>query len=232
MSRLIFTIRNALFMFSCVFLVVKKWKYQNQQRALVSAFLMFIVLKKQVFQINTVAQSCVSIVLGQQGRLWLRRQYFSIGSVHCWCSHEICSTIRRIQPYPVCVSSYTVFEMCCFVCTFIFTSTYLCILGLYTNLSPLPTLLQMLYKPVWGNCPFFFECPLYSAALTSNCLRLQFSPLCSGSKRYLSSTGADGTICFWQWDSRTLKFGWETQDVARAARTYTSAVHAFLSTHS
>lgn len=124
--------------------------------ALVSAFLMFIVLKKQVFQINSVAQSCVSIVLGQQGRLWLHRQYFSIGSVHCWCSHEICSTIRRMQPYPVCVSSYTVFEMCCFVCTFICTSTYLCILGLYTNLSPLPTLLQMLYKPVWGNCPFFF----------------------------------------------------------------------------
>ncbi|TKS75896.1 PH-interacting protein [Collichthys lucidus] len=36
---------------------------------------------------------------------------------------------------------------------------------------------------------------------------MQFSPLCCGSKRYLSSTGADGTICFWQWDARTLKFG-------------------------
>uniref|UniRef100_A0A673MM54 PH-interacting protein-like n=1 Tax=Sinocyclocheilus rhinocerous TaxID=307959 RepID=A0A673MM54_9TELE len=34
-----------------------------------------------------------------------------------------------------------------------------------------------------------------------------FSPLCSGNKRFLSSTGADGTICFWQWDARTLKFG-------------------------
>lgn len=34
---------------------------------------------------------------------------------------------------------------------------------------------------------------------------LQFSPLCSGSKRYLSSTGADGTICFWLWDAGTLK---------------------------
>uniref|UniRef100_A0A674NUF8 Pleckstrin homology domain interacting protein n=1 Tax=Takifugu rubripes TaxID=31033 RepID=A0A674NUF8_TAKRU len=43
----------------------------------------------------------------------------------------------------------------------------------------------------------------HAASITS----LQFSPLCSGSKRYLSSTGADGTICFWQWDSRTLKFG-------------------------
>ncbi|XP_078504227.1 PH-interacting protein isoform X2 [Lissotriton helveticus] len=41
----------------------------------------------------------------------------------------------------------------------------------------------------------------HSASITS----LQFSPLCSGSKRYLSSTGADGTICFWQWDAGTLK---------------------------
>ncbi|XP_024146478.1 PH-interacting protein isoform X2 [Oryzias melastigma] len=43
----------------------------------------------------------------------------------------------------------------------------------------------------------------HAASITS----LQFSPLCSGSKRYLSSTGADGTICFWQWDARSLKFG-------------------------
>uniref|UniRef100_A0AAZ3Q0R4 Bromo domain-containing protein n=1 Tax=Oncorhynchus tshawytscha TaxID=74940 RepID=A0AAZ3Q0R4_ONCTS len=43
----------------------------------------------------------------------------------------------------------------------------------------------------------------HSASITS----LQFSPLVSGSKRFLSSTGADGTICFWQWDARTLKFG-------------------------
>ncbi|XP_061602982.1 LOW QUALITY PROTEIN: PH-interacting protein-like [Cololabis saira] len=43
----------------------------------------------------------------------------------------------------------------------------------------------------------------HAASITS----LQFSPLCSGSKRYLSSTGADGIICFWQWDARTLKFG-------------------------
>uniref|UniRef100_A0A7N8XXS2 PH-interacting protein n=1 Tax=Mastacembelus armatus TaxID=205130 RepID=A0A7N8XXS2_9TELE len=43
----------------------------------------------------------------------------------------------------------------------------------------------------------------HAASITS----LQFSPLCSGSKRYLSSTGADGTVCFWQWDARTLKFG-------------------------
>ncbi|XP_066556404.1 PH-interacting protein isoform X2 [Amia ocellicauda] len=42
----------------------------------------------------------------------------------------------------------------------------------------------------------------HGASITS----LQFSPLCSGSKRYLSSTGADGSICFWQWDARTLKF--------------------------
>ncbi|KAM8954150.1 PH-interacting protein [Pelodytes ibericus] len=41
----------------------------------------------------------------------------------------------------------------------------------------------------------------HSGSITS----LQFSPLCSGSKRYLSSTGADGTICFWLWDAGTLK---------------------------
>lgn len=94
MSRLIFTIRNVLFMF---FLLSRNENNTKTNSALVSAFLMFIVLKKQVFQINSVAQSCVSIVLGQQWRLWLHRQYFSIGSVHCWCSHEICSSIRRIQ---------------------------------------------------------------------------------------------------------------------------------------
>ncbi|XP_063299084.1 PH-interacting protein isoform X1 [Pelobates fuscus] len=41
----------------------------------------------------------------------------------------------------------------------------------------------------------------HSGSITS----LQFSPLCNGSKRYLSSTGADGTICFWLWDAGTLK---------------------------
>ncbi|XP_064196631.1 PH-interacting protein isoform X3 [Anguilla rostrata] len=42
----------------------------------------------------------------------------------------------------------------------------------------------------------------HGASITS----LQFSPLCCGTRRYLSSTGADGSICFWQWDARTLKF--------------------------
>uniref|UniRef100_A0A8C9VS31 PH-interacting protein n=1 Tax=Scleropages formosus TaxID=113540 RepID=A0A8C9VS31_SCLFO len=42
----------------------------------------------------------------------------------------------------------------------------------------------------------------HGASITS----LQFSPLCSGTRRYLSSTGADGSICFWQWDPRTMKF--------------------------
>uniref|UniRef100_A0A8C5R7B4 Pleckstrin homology domain interacting protein n=1 Tax=Leptobrachium leishanense TaxID=445787 RepID=A0A8C5R7B4_9ANUR len=41
----------------------------------------------------------------------------------------------------------------------------------------------------------------HSGSITS----LQFSPLCNGSKRYLSSTGADGIICFWLWDAGTLK---------------------------
>ncbi|XP_055492061.1 PH-interacting protein isoform X1 [Leucoraja erinacea] len=42
----------------------------------------------------------------------------------------------------------------------------------------------------------------HTASITS----LQFSPLCTGSLRYLSSTGADGTICFWQWDAGMYKF--------------------------
>ena len=97
--------------------------------------------------------------------------------------------------------------------------------------SPLPLLLWKLFKLTWINCPFSFLTgvlatsfyrPVYSA-VTSNWLCLQFSPLCSGSKRYLSSTGADGTICFWQWDARTLKFGWETQDAAHTVPTVSPA---------
>ncbi|XP_030059699.1 bromodomain and WD repeat-containing protein 1 isoform X2 [Microcaecilia unicolor] len=35
---------------------------------------------------------------------------------------------------------------------------------------------------------------------------LQFSPVAKGSVRYMASTGADGTVCFWQWDVHTMKF--------------------------
>ncbi|XP_069743525.1 PH-interacting protein isoform X2 [Narcine bancroftii] len=42
----------------------------------------------------------------------------------------------------------------------------------------------------------------HTASITS----LQFSPMCTGSLRFLSSTGADGTICFWQWDAGMYKF--------------------------
>ncbi|MEE6467788.1 hypothetical protein FKM82_008071, partial [Ascaphus truei] len=35
---------------------------------------------------------------------------------------------------------------------------------------------------------------------------LLFSPLVKGSVRYLVSTGADATVCFWQWDVETMKF--------------------------
>ncbi|XP_067841033.1 PH-interacting protein isoform X2 [Heptranchias perlo] len=42
----------------------------------------------------------------------------------------------------------------------------------------------------------------HTASITS----LQFSPMCTGSMRFLSSTGADGTICFWQWDAGMYKF--------------------------
>ncbi|TRZ06434.1 hypothetical protein HGM15179_020674, partial [Zosterops borbonicus] len=33
-----------------------------------------------------------------------------------------------------------------------------------------------------------------------------FSPARKGTTRYLTSTGADGTICFWQWHVKTMKF--------------------------
>uniref|UniRef100_A0A674HLJ2 Bromodomain and WD repeat-containing protein 1 n=1 Tax=Taeniopygia guttata TaxID=59729 RepID=A0A674HLJ2_TAEGU len=42
----------------------------------------------------------------------------------------------------------------------------------------------------------------HSASITS----IQFSPARKGTTRYLTSTGADGTICFWQWHASTMKF--------------------------
>ncbi|XP_027695243.1 bromodomain and WD repeat-containing protein 3 isoform X6 [Vombatus ursinus] len=42
----------------------------------------------------------------------------------------------------------------------------------------------------------------HSASITS----IQFCPARKGTTRYLTSTGADGTICFWQWHVNTLKF--------------------------
>ncbi|XP_048452676.1 PH-interacting protein [Rhincodon typus] len=42
----------------------------------------------------------------------------------------------------------------------------------------------------------------HTASITS----VQFSPMCTGSLRFLSSTGADGTVCFWQWDAGMYKF--------------------------
>ncbi|ETE60564.1 Bromodomain and WD repeat-containing protein 3, partial [Ophiophagus hannah] len=42
----------------------------------------------------------------------------------------------------------------------------------------------------------------HSASITS----IQFSPARKGTTRYLTSTGADGTICFWQWHLNTMKF--------------------------
>uniref|UniRef100_A0A8B9SAH7 Bromodomain and WD repeat-containing protein 1 n=1 Tax=Apteryx owenii TaxID=8824 RepID=A0A8B9SAH7_APTOW len=42
----------------------------------------------------------------------------------------------------------------------------------------------------------------HSASITS----IQFSPARKGTTRYLTSTGADGTICFWQWHANTVKF--------------------------
>uniref|UniRef100_A0A8C0NIJ8 Bromo domain-containing protein n=1 Tax=Canis lupus familiaris TaxID=9615 RepID=A0A8C0NIJ8_CANLF len=42
----------------------------------------------------------------------------------------------------------------------------------------------------------------HSASITS----IQFCPSTKGTTRYLTSTGADGTICFWQWHVKTMKF--------------------------
>lgn len=30
--------------------------------------------------------------------------------------------------------------------------------------------------------------------------------MAKGSVRYMVSTGADGTVCFWQWDMDSMKF--------------------------
>ncbi|KAJ7320577.1 hypothetical protein JRQ81_020088 [Phrynocephalus forsythii] len=41
---------------------------------------------------------------------------------------------------------------------------------------------------------------------TGSITSLQFSPLVKDSTRYMVSTGVDGTVCFWQWDSISMKF--------------------------
>ncbi|XP_025908808.1 bromodomain and WD repeat-containing protein 1 [Nothoprocta perdicaria] len=41
---------------------------------------------------------------------------------------------------------------------------------------------------------------------TGSITSLQFSPMAKGSMRYMVSTGADGTVCFWQWDTDSMKF--------------------------
>ncbi|XP_059824809.1 bromodomain and WD repeat-containing protein 1-like isoform X3 [Hypanus sabinus] len=41
---------------------------------------------------------------------------------------------------------------------------------------------------------------------TGSITSLQFGPMSKGSVRYMASTGSDGSVCFWQWDSDTLKF--------------------------
>ncbi|KAG5843506.1 hypothetical protein ANANG_G00151650 [Anguilla anguilla] len=42
----------------------------------------------------------------------------------------------------------------------------------------------------------------HAASITS----IQFSPSVRGAARYLASTGADGTVCFWQWNALSMKF--------------------------
>lgn len=63
----------------------------------------------------------------------------------------------------------------------------------------------MLLFACWKMGLFFGLCHSCKDVLFFSLIVFQFSPLCNGSKRYLSSTGADGTICFWLWDAGTLK---------------------------
>ncbi|XP_031429776.1 bromodomain and WD repeat-containing protein 1 [Clupea harengus] len=41
---------------------------------------------------------------------------------------------------------------------------------------------------------------------TGSITSLQFSPFAKGPKRYMVSTGTDATVCFWQWDVKTINF--------------------------
>ncbi|XP_028322321.1 bromodomain and WD repeat-containing protein 3 [Gouania willdenowi] len=43
---------------------------------------------------------------------------------------------------------------------------------------------------------------VHAASITS----LQFCPAVKGTTRYLASTGADGMVCFWKWNSLSMKF--------------------------
>ncbi|OXB68605.1 hypothetical protein ASZ78_014252 [Callipepla squamata] len=47
---------------------------------------------------------------------------------------------------------------------------------------------------------------------TGSITSLQFSPMVKGSMRYMVSTGADGTVCFWQWDTDSMKFRYDKVD--------------------
>lgn len=58
---------------------------------------------------------------------------------------------------------------------------------------------------------FIYMLYLYKNSLSRKYLYLiwilfQFCPSAKGTTRYLTSTGADGTICFWQWHVKTMKF--------------------------
>ncbi|KAM4663406.1 bromodomain and WD repeat-containing protein 3 [Discoglossus pictus] len=54
----------------------------------------------------------------------------------------------------------------------------------------------------------------HTASITS----IQFCPGSKYKTRYLTSTGADGTICFWQWDADTLKFNDQPVKFAERSR--------------
>lgn len=161
----------------------------------------------------------------------VHRLSFSVGSAHFyfWSSPGIYRQWEEYTTLPAtsckCLITHGFFFL---ICIFIGASVYLrfCASS-HLFLSCCGSFLSshgliVLFSFLTGVLATSFYHPVYSA-VTSNWLCLQFSPLCSGSKRYLSSTGADGTICFWQWDARTLKFGWETQDAAHTVPTVSPA---------
>ncbi|CAF0748059.1 unnamed protein product [Brachionus calyciflorus] len=50
------------------------------------------------------------------------------------------------------------------------------------------------------------ECTFVLQSHTSMVTSIEFSPYCRGNTRWLASSGSDGVICFWYWNSETLEF--------------------------
>ncbi|KAJ7419398.1 hypothetical protein WISP_54044 [Willisornis vidua] len=75
--------------------------------------------------------------------------------------------------------------------------------GRFSHLFPTCTYQHMkMHKRILGHLS-----SVYCIAFDRSGRRIfTFSPARKGTTRYLTSTGADGTICFWQWHANTMKF--------------------------